>query len=166
MSLITIRQAEEADRAAIRAVEERAFGRTEEADLVERLVCRGDVVLELVAERFQTIVGHLLFSRLHVDGNGARFPAVALAPVAVDPAHQRQGIGRVLISEGHRRLHEAGERLAVVVGDPTYYAQFGYTHERARLFSSEYQGEALQALALGEAPEEGRLAYAPAFAGL
>lgn len=166
MSMVTIRAAQESDRAAIRMVEERAFGRTVEADLVERLVREDDAVLELVAEMGDCVIGHVLFSRLHVDGDGGRFPAVALAPVAVDPAYQGQGIGRVLISEGHKRLHEAGERLAVVLGDPNYYARFGYAHERARHFSSDYQCEALQALAWGEAPEEGRLTYAAAFAGL
>ncbi|TIX97028.1 MAG: N-acetyltransferase, partial [Mesorhizobium sp.] len=57
----------------------------------------------------------------------------------------------------------AGEALAVVLGDPAYYGRFGYSHARAEKFESEYQGEALQALAWGEAPETGRLVYASAF---
>ena len=164
--MITIRAAEEADRVAIRAVEERAFDRPDEADLVERLVAAGDTVLELVAVLGDTVVGHALFSRLAVNDDGARFPALALAPVAVDRAHRGQGIGGALVSEGHRRLAEAGERLCVVLGDPAYYARFGYARERARQFESDYQCDALQALAWGEAPSKGRLHYAAAFSGL
>jgi putative acetyltransferase len=166
MSMVTIRLAEERDRLAIHTVEERAFERPDEAGLVERLVCDGDTVLELVAERGDAVVGHVLFSRLHIECGSGAFSAVALAPVAVDPAHQRQGIGQTLITEAHKRLQQAGETLAVVVGEPAYYARFGYTRERARHFSSDYQCEALQALAWNDAPAEGRLAYAAAFAEL
>jgi putative acetyltransferase len=51
----------------------------------------------------------------------------------------------------------------VVLGDPSYYGRFGYEHARARGFESEYQSEALQALAWDEAPATGRLVYARAF---
>jgi putative acetyltransferase len=50
-----------------------------------------------------------------------------------------------------------------VLGDPAYYGRFGYSRARAAKFESEYQSEALQALAWGEAPETGRLVYASAF---
>ena len=87
MSAFVIRPSVLSDRAAIRAVEERAFGRADEADLVERLLADGDVVLELVAERDGGVRGHVLFSRLRVVREGREVPAVALAPVAVDPDH-------------------------------------------------------------------------------
>jgi putative acetyltransferase len=161
-----IRPASAGDRAAIHALVERAFGQPLEADLVDRLAADGDAVLELVAETDGRIVGHVLFSRLLVDGDGMLFPAVALAPLAVDPALQRAGIGSALVEEAHRRLATAGEELSVVLGDPAYYGRFGYRHERARLFASDYQGDALQALAWGAAPATGRLVYAAAFADL
>ncbi|TIR57524.1 MAG: N-acetyltransferase, partial [Mesorhizobium sp.] len=94
------------------------------------------------------------------------FAAVALAPLAVEPSFHGTGIGGALIREAHVRLKEAGEALAVVLGDPAYYGRFGYTHARAEKFESEYQGEALQALAWGDAPEAGRLLYASAFTAL
>lgn len=166
MSAFVIRPATEADRAAIRAVEEAAFGQPDEARLVEALVAAGDVALELVAESSEEIIGHVLFSRLFVEGQGDRFAAVALAPVAVRPERQGTGVGRALIEEGHMRLRQAGERLSVVLGDPAYYGRLGYDHERARAFDSDYQCDALQARAWGEAPETGRLVYAPAFSGL
>jgi putative acetyltransferase len=127
------------------------------------LVGASDDVLELVAERDGELVGHVLFSRLMVETRNRSFAAIALAPLAVSPAAQGQGIGAALVEEAHRRLRAAGETLSVVLGDPAYYGRFFYAHERARGFESDYQGEALQALSWGEAPLHGRLVYAPAF---
>lgn len=163
MSMMSIRAATPRDRDAIRRVEEHAFGQVSEAGLVDALVGDGDTVLELVAVDDGQVVGHVLFSRLHVEKSGKKFAAVALAPLAVEPTFHGTGIGGALVREGHRRLKEAGEKFSVVLGDPAYYGRFGYSHERARKFDSEYQGEALQALAWGEAPESGRLVYAAAF---
>jgi putative acetyltransferase len=164
MSAFIIRPAGPDDRAAIRAVEERAFGRSDEAMLVERLVADGDAVLELVAERAGEILGHLLFSRLQVVTGDWSTPAVSLAPLAVDPAHQATGIGTALVRDGHLRLMAEGESLAVVLGDPAYYGRFGYTHGRAAGFESRWQGEALQAIAFEDAPQTGRLVWPRAFA--
>lgn len=163
MTGMVVREAREADRAPIRALEEDAFARPDEARLVERLVEEGDDVLELVAERDGRIVGHVLFSQLTIETPHRSFHAVALAPLAVAPSFQRQGIGTALVEEAHDRLRLAGERLAVVLGDPAYYGRFGYRHARAARFSSDYQGPALQALAWGDAPASGRLIYASAF---
>ncbi len=126
-----IRTARPGDRAAIRTVEEQAFGRTDEADLVDALVAAGDAVLELVAEQDGRIVGHILFTRLAVKGlaveSGERdIDAVALAPLAVLPDFQGKGIGSALIVEAHRYLRDQGETLSVVLGDPAYYGRFGY----------------------------------------
>ncbi|MEI9417888.1 GNAT family N-acetyltransferase [Mesorhizobium sp. Cs1321R2N1] len=166
MSMMSIRAATPRDREAIRLVEEHAFGQQTEAGLVDALVTGGDAVVELVAEEDGQAVGHILFSRLFVQNGGNSFAAVALAPLAVEPSFHGSGIGGALIREGHIRLRDAGETLAVVLGDPAYYGRFGYSHARAEKFESEYQGEALQALAWGDAPEAGRLVYASAFTAL
>jgi putative acetyltransferase len=165
MSMMSIRAATPRDRDAIRRIEELAFGQKAEAGLVDALVGDGDTVLELVAVDDGQVVGHILFSRLYVQKGTKKFAAVALAPLAVEPSFHGTGtgIGGALVREGHLRLKQAGEKLSVVLGDPAYYGRFGYSHARAEQFDSEYQGEALQALAWGEAPESGRLVYAAAF---
>ena len=164
MSMLSIRAATPRDRDAIRQVEEHAFGQLAEAGLVDALTSDGDTGLELVAVEDGQVIGHVLFSRLYVVRKGmADFPAVALAPLAVDPSFHGTGIGGALVREAHRRLREAGEKLSVVLGDPAYYGRFGYSRQRAEKFESEYQGEALQALAWADAPESGRLVYAAAF---
>ena len=52
--------------------------------------------------------------------------SLALAPVAVLPEFQRQGIGSALIREAHRRAADSGYRSAVVLGHKDYYPRFGY----------------------------------------
>jgi putative acetyltransferase len=163
MSMLSIRTATPRDREAIRKVEQHAFGQQAEAGLVDALVAAGDAVVELVAEDEGQIVGHILFSRIFVEDGAKAFPAVALAPLAVEPSFHRSGIGGALVREGHVRLKEAGETLSVVLGDPAYYGRFGYSHDRAANFESEYQCDALQALAWGEASETGSLVYPAAF---
>lgn len=161
---VVVRVAIEDDRGAIREIESKAFGGTGEAVLVDALVASHDVVLELVATRDDIVVGHVMFSRIHVVTlDGEDFPGVALAPAAVEPALQGKGVGRALITAAHDLLAAKGERLSVVLGDPGYYGRFGYTHERAAGFESSYQCEALQAVAFGDAPATGKLVYADAF---
>ena len=163
---LVIRPAEPEDHRRIAELVEQAFGQPDEARLVDMLRADGDVVLELVALNEGVLVGHILFSRLTLESGEERCDAVALAPVAVLPTRQRSGIGAALIETAHQMLRKQGERLCIVLGDPAYYGRFGYTHARAAGFASDYQCEALQALAWGEAPHEGRLVYAAAFEGL
>lgn len=163
MSMTSIRAATPRDREAIRLVEEHAFAQQAEAGLVDALVESGDAVVELVAVEDGQVVGHVLFSRLFVEQDGKEFPAVALAPLAVEPNFHGTGIGGALIREAHIKLRDAGEKLSLVLGEPAYYGRFGYTHSRAAKFESDYQCEALQALAWDDAPESGRLVYASAF---
>ena len=102
------------DRAAVRRVEQAAFGRADEADIVDAL--RGDPAwtLSLVAEVGGELVGHLLFSR------GDR--AMTLGPLAVLPSHQRTGVGSALMREGLARIDEP----IVLLGHPAYYTRFGF----------------------------------------
>ena len=98
-----------------------------EATLVDRLRRDGDIVLSLVAEDEGVVIGYIAFSRLMVEGGDATFRAVALAPLAVYPEYQQQGIATRLVREGHACLAAIGETLSVVVGEPHYYGRFGYS---------------------------------------
>ena len=78
--------------------------------------------LSLVAEVDGKIVGHIMFTEAEV-GNRTE---LVLAPLAVLPEHQRQGIGTALIVEGHRIARELGYGYSVVLGSEKYYPRFGY----------------------------------------
>lgn len=110
------------DAPAIRVVNEEAFGRPDEADLVDRLRENGKVTLSLVASEDGRIVGHILFTDML--GTGQRL--VGLAPMAVGRDLQRQGIGKALVSEAMGFLREQGYHGIVVLGHPTYYPRFGF----------------------------------------
>jgi putative acetyltransferase len=140
------RHATRADHAAIRAVNEAAFGRPDEADLIERLRADGDVVFELVEEDLEQVAGHILFSRLWVDSVQLY---VALAPLAVAPHLQRTGIGSRLTKAGVETAREFGAHAIVVLGHPGYYPRFGFSADAAKTLKSKYSGQpAYMALAL------------------
>ena len=165
--MIAIRAVRREDEPAIRDLLIASFGDTVEANLMDPLREHGAVVVELVAANAERIVGHIAFSRLWVENGQRLTPAVALAPLAVHPEFQSQGIGGQLIAAGHALLRGLKERLSVVLGDPAYYTRFGYSREPAAGFASAYQGEYLTALAFSpSAPRTGTLRYDHAFDGL
>ena len=163
-----VRLARPEDRDAIGRVERSAFPTADEARLVEALVAAGDATLSLVAEAGGSIVGHALCSRMRVEADGRDIRAVGLAPVAVLPQSQGQGVGSALIGEALALSLAAGAEMMFVLGDPAYYRRFGFTAETARPFASPYAGDHFMAIDLSGAPERrsGRADYAPAFAAL
>lgn len=157
-----IRPATRSDHDAIRAVETAAFGRPDEAGLVEALRADGDALVELVAEEDGAVVGHILFSLLATD-TGAAF--AALAPVAVAPGRQRDGLGGALILAGLEACRARGIAAVILLGHPAYYPRFGFSAEAARQVKSPFSGPAFMGLALTpgalEAPVT--ITYARAF---
>ena len=161
-----IRVARPADHAAIAQVITAAFGQTDEADLVAKLRADGDTVFELVAEEDGDVVGHVFVSRLWA--NRAELYG-ALAPLAVLPARQGQGLGSQLVKSGLDYAREFGCHGLLVLGDPAYYGRFGFTAQAAAEVSTpHYSGlPGFQALALEEGAFSGTLGvtYPDAFAG-
>ncbi len=124
--MITVRHESLEDAVAVRRVNKQAFGGSTEAMLIEALRTRGAVTLSLVAVRDATVVGHILFSPAEIVTVQSSFPAVALGPMAVLPACQRQGVGTRLVERSLEMLRSAGHRALVVLGHPGYYARFGF----------------------------------------
>ncbi len=136
------------ERATVRSINEAAFGRPDEAGLVDGLRAEGAVLLSLVAEMEGRIVGHSLFSRMWIDTSGGPVPATALAPMAVLPEHQRRGIGGRLIRHALDLLRARGEGAVIVLGHPGYYPRFGFSSEKARMIESPFRPESSMALEL------------------
>lgn len=163
---MTIREERPEDVAAIRRVNEAAFARPNEADLVDALRAEGAVMRSLVAEVDGAIAGHILFTRMWIDQSAGSIPAVALAPMAVLPEHQRRGIGSRLVVDGLDRLRQMQERIVLVVGHEHYYPRFGFSSEKARSLASPFPPEAFMAVELEPgalAGVTGRVRYARAF---
>lgn len=143
-----IRPFRDGDLAAVARVNRAAFGREDEAGLVAMLHTAGHVAYELVAERDGEIVAHILFSPVTIEhGDDGR--ALGLAPLAVAPAFQRQGIGGALTQAALTTLATGPYRMVVVLGDPAYYARFGFGPARAAGLDDAYgAGDDFMALAL------------------
>jgi putative acetyltransferase len=139
-----------ADAAAVRDVVTRAFGRADEARLVELLRAAGMATIALVAERDGRVVGHVLFSPVTLDGAPI---GLGLAPLAVAPAVQRQGIGAALVRAGLAacraacaaadagapgRAGASRPAAVVVLGSPAYYGRFGFVAAERHALRSEY----------------------------
>jgi len=166
---LTIRAETAADHAAIAKVNRLAFGGDGEAKLVAALRNGGYVRLSLVAEAEGEIVGHILFSRLPIITSSGVVEALALAPMAVRPEHQRQGIGTRLIQEGLKHCAVAGHRIVVVLGHPEFYRRFGFSATSAKPLAAPFSGEPWMALELvpgALAGVVGRVEYPPPFAEL
>lgn len=160
-----IRFARGADRPAIAEVVEAAFGRPDEARLVERLRADGDVILELVAETDGRLDGHILLSRLWAD---SALLYAALAPLAVRPGAQRTGVGAALTRASLEQAREFGAHGIIVLGHPAYYPRFGFSAETAAHVKSIYAGgPGFMALALEPGAFDAPLSvtYPDAFSG-
>jgi putative acetyltransferase len=123
---VTIRPETPSDAPGVRLVNEAGFGRRDEADIVDRL--REDVVtyLGLVAVEADRVIGHIAFSGITMEPPRPDRLAVGLAPMAVLPQRQREGIGSALVREGLSACRRAGADLVFVLGHPTYYPRFGF----------------------------------------
>lgn len=159
---LVVRAEAPADARAIFAVHAASFPTHAEARLVDELRTRGELKISLVAVLDGVIVGHVAFSDLDLPGG------VGLAPVAVVESARRQGIAAQLINAGLAVCN--GAAFCVVLGEPTYYARFGFEPAPRHGLRDEYGGgDAFQVLALrdGGIPRgAGLVRYASAFATL
>ncbi len=132
---IMIRPETSADIAAIYTVNKRAFrDRDAEPRLVDAIRALDAFVpgLSLVAELDGQVVGHILFSRIHIATEKGNIPAIALAPMAVLPEYQGQAIGSALVRRGLEICREQGHAIVIVLGHPRFYPRFGFSAEQAK----------------------------------
>jgi len=122
-----IRREEKKDFKSIYEINEQAFKQKNESELIERIRASKNFIpeLSLVAEKNGKIVGHILFSKIKIKGE-KKYESLILAPLAVQPELQKQGIGKKLITEGLNKARELGFSSVIVVGHKDYYPKFGF----------------------------------------
>ncbi len=167
---VTIRPESIEDPQAIWHVNQAAFDGDEEANLVDALRDGGFVDFSIVAEVAGKVVGHILFSRVAIVTRVGTVGALSLAPMAVLPCHQRQGIGTMLVKSGLAACREHGGKIVVVLGHPGFYQRLGFSAELAQKIESPFGGgEAWMAIELTAGSLkgiEGRIQYSPPFMAL
>ena len=141
MTLIEIRPETPDDIPAIRNVNERAFGASAEAHLVDRLRAANKAVVSLVAQHGDQVVGHILFSPISVTHAPGTFRGLRLAPMSVLPEFQKTGIGSQLVRHGLAACQRAGCDVVVVLGHVQYYPRFGFLRAKDHGLENEYQAE-------------------------
>lgn len=127
--MLKIREENQKDYEEVYNVIKTAFATAEhsdgnEQDLVVALRNSKNFIpeLSLVAVQDNKIVGYILFTKIKIGED----EELALAPLGILPEYQKQGIGKRLIEEGHKKAKELGYHYSVVLGSETYYPKSGY----------------------------------------
>ena len=110
----------------IHQVNELTFGQPTEAEIVDHLRQSGANILSLVAVKDEQVVGHILFSPVTIEDGSQSRQGMGLAPMAVTPDRQCQGIGSQLLEAGLEILRKQGCPFVIVLGHPEFYPRFGF----------------------------------------
>lgn len=157
----SVRDATPEEKPAILDLNTRAFGRPDEARIIEQLDKEGDSLLHSVAEMEGQIIGHAMYYSVRVLG---KLGAVGLGPMCVDPWFQKEGVGKGLIDWGLTALQKAGVSVVFVLGHPDYYTKFGFSTDAAAPFQAPWQGPHFMAIRLRYGPPlSGKLLFPTAF---
>lgn len=138
---IEIRETENRDIKDILEVEEKAFGYVKEAELTSDLLNdeTAKPALSLLAFYKGEAAGHILFTRVYIEERSDQPLLHILAPLAVKPSFQKQGIGGMLINDGLNRLTKSGSEMVFVLGHMEYYPRFGFIPDAGKLgYSAPY----------------------------
>lgn len=138
-----IRTASRKDQDSIRCLHLSAFSeeeREEVATLAVNMLAEktNPETFSLVAEANDIVVGHISFSPVSRI-NSDKFQGYILAPLAVHPQYQKQGIGAILIETGIQHLSKINVDIIFVYGDPKYYSRFGFDAGIASEYAPPYQ---------------------------
>lgn len=150
---------------AVGELTDAAFVRVEhssqtEGAIVDALRKAGALSLSLVAEKRGSIIGHIAFSPVLIDGKDIGW--FGLGPISVSPELQGGGIGSALIREGLEVLASRGAQGCVVLGDPRYYGRFGFTSSHGLRYV-DVPAEYFQSLLLRGESAAGEVAYHAGF---
>ena len=136
-----------------------SFSNGSEAPIVRALRVAGDLTLSLVAEDEGTLVGHVAFSPVTVDGRHDGW--FGLGPISVHPDRQRRGIGRLLIERGLDMLREKGAKGCALIGNPAIYGRLGFESDGLLTYRG-LPARDVQYIVLAGTKPRGELRFAPA----
>ena len=137
--MIEIRKEKQKDYDKIRIVNDQAFGQPDEGRIVDKLRESCKEIVSLVAVSDNEIIGHIFFSPVKIETQTGFIKGMGLAPMAVLPEFQNQGVGSMLVNEGLRIIKNMSCPFVIVLGYETYYPRFGFG--RASKFGLKCQWE-------------------------
>lgn len=164
---VTVRPERKGEAAEIRRVLSASFPSAGEATLVDALRDAGNLAVPLVALADDVVVGYIAFSPVRCMVGRA---GLGLAPVAVVPEARSLGVGSALVRAGLAACSAVACGWVVVLGDPGFYARFGFAPAAGFGLCDQYGGSlSFQALELAEGAlpsGAGLVCYGPEFASL
>lgn len=166
---VNIRKEQPSDFEAIRILNIKAFNRDNESKLIDRLRREKEYLptLSLVAEYNKSIVGHIMHSSISVGDHSQGL--AALAPMAVLPEFQNNGIGSQLVESAMEEAIKEGLSAIIVLGHPNFYPKFGFKKASAYGIICPYEGVPDEAFMVLEFSKEalmgisGTVTYSKAF---
>ena len=169
---MVVRRERRSDFDPVRQTVQLAFGRVNEADLVERVRDSDHYVpeLALVAERDGEIVGHVLVSYVELRRPESSLAILSLAPLSVRPDVQQRGVGVALVEQALAGAEARHEPVVVVLGNPRYYSRFGFEPARPHGIEPPPPGVPdevwlVKLLPAYDGRQTGQVFYPPAFDG-
>lgn len=125
--MIQIRKETREDYESIDEVNRQAFEQEFEGQMIRKIREGKNFIpeLSLVASDETDIMGHILFSKIKIQGE-KEYETLALAPIAVKPQYQQKGIGKKLVRAGLKKAKDLGFGSVIVLGHSDYFPQFGF----------------------------------------
>ncbi|SVC30600.1 uncharacterized protein METZ01_LOCUS283454 [marine metagenome] len=160
-----IREAQESDLEEVFNLIHSAFGNRAESDLVKQLISDGDVLINLVVESSDTIIGNVVVSKITMEPDIGLFCG-GVAPVSVVPDQQSSGVGSKLMTAAINESKKMVIDALFLLGDPNYYKRFGFIVSKLK---NDYSVEHFQELELTEGclvNIKSKVTYANAFLNL
>ena len=160
-----IREAQESDLEEVFNLIHSAFGNRAESDLVKQLISDGDVLINLVVESSDTIIGNVVVSKITMEPDIGLFCG-GVALVSVVPDQQSSGVGSKLMTAAINESKKKGMDALFLLGDPNYYKRFGFV---VSTLKNDYSVENFQELELTEdclVNIKSKVTYANAFLNL
>ncbi len=160
-----IRETRESDLEEVFNLLHAAVGNRAESDLVKQLISDGDVLINLLVESSDTIIGNVVVSKITMEPDIGLFCG-GVAPVSVVPDQQSSGVGSKLMTAAINESKKMGIDALFLLGDPNYYKRFGFV---VSTLKNDYSIENFQELALTEdclVNIKSKVTYANAFLNL
>ena len=147
-----IRAEIESDINQINAIHDQAFNGHDEGNIVTNLRKNNNLTISFVCEMSGKLAGHISYSP--IKNKNKDIIGIGLAPVAVVPSMQNQGIGSQLIKQGNQEAFEIGFNKIFVLGEPTYYYRFGFDLAKEYNYYCEYDPDGNHFMVLGAKVKE------------
>ena len=151
--MVEVRFEQPKDIDEFRLLNDKAFGQPVEGHIVDKLRQSCNRILSLVAISNNKIVGHIMFSPVTIETQEVVIQGMGLAPMAVLPELQNQGIGSILVKEGLRIIRNMSYPFVIVLGHKKYYPRFGFERASKYGLKSQWEGipdEAFMAMILND----------------